>query len=141
MYTSSSFSKFMKLIHVHLLCRFWQSDRSIYSKKSHPVRAFWKAVASISVGISYSIFVTGFAKIIRELRTMLFGSADSSEVDAALFEARLQLMCIFIASLFAITWLGGQHDKFSHLCQFLVKTHLEGSRKWWDNLQKAFRAS
>lgn len=83
------------------------SEQWIFSTSSQAGLVFWKALSSISVAACYSVLVTGLAKTVCELRFMLFGSNHFSGVEKVYFEARLQITCIFVATLVGAIWYSG----------------------------------
>lgn len=95
------------------------SEQSIFYGSSQAGFIFWKALAAVSFGMCCSIFVTGFAKTIRQLRFMMSNSKELSDLEVVYFEARLQITCIFVATLGGAVWYIGQKELSLGLNDFL----------------------
>lgn len=66
-----------------------------------------KALSYISFAACYSVIITGFARIVCFIRSMLYGPDSLSNIDKVYFEVRLQLTCMFMASVLWAVWYNG----------------------------------
>lgn len=86
---------------------------------------FWRTALSVGLGFCYSVIVTAFTKLASFIRFRVFVADELSEVDILYFEAHLQALFLFVASMFSFFWLDADYEQ--HLDKviehFLISMH------------------
>ncbi|KAG6542243.1 hypothetical protein Mapa_016371 [Marchantia paleacea] len=88
------------------------SENAVFSRSSKTTLLFTKVAASVGLGTFYSIIVIYFTSFIRRTTSHFYSYSrrgESSDLDAAFFEARLQLVILFTASLFCLIFLSNHY--------------------------------
>lgn len=86
------------------------SEQWIFSSRSQAGLVFRKALNAILFAAGYSVLVTGFARTVCEMRSMLYGSNSFSVVEKVYFEVRLQITCMLMATLVGASWYNGHME-------------------------------